>query len=115
MPYRIRKLILLFLLTWLPLQSMASPAVAVLCDGAARAAGAAPHAHFHVGHEHGHGHDGNDSGPGVLDHSCCDHYSSGIVATVLAVNPVLKPVLEVAFPRFLQLLFFAPPQRPPLT
>lgn len=82
----LRRLIVLALLAWLPLQSVAAPAFMVLCELGHDApmtsvhGGAMPH-----GAHHDAGDDGGESGSGPSPHSCCHHAASGVATSSLVI------------------------------
>jgi hypothetical protein len=112
-----RKLVILFLVGWLPLQAAALPLRALLCelDSGAAPGHAAVHSHYgdHNHGDSGHGHD--DEGSSAADpHSCGHHFFSALLPSLTAATdaPTSGVVLS---PLFHPDLFFPEqPQPPPL-
>jgi len=111
----LRKLVILVLLAWLPLQAAALPALAFLCevDPGAVHGHAGAHSH-HADHEHGddgHDHEGT-SPPGP--HGCCHHFYSAALPSVSTA--AVRPASGVDPTPFFHPDFFIPeqPQPPPL-
>jgi hypothetical protein len=112
-----RKLVILFLLGWLPLQTAALPALVLLCelDPGAAPGHAAVHSH-HADHDHGDsGHDHDDEGSSAADpHSCCPHLFSAVLPSLPAAAGAPTSGV-VPSPLFHPELFFPEqPQPPPL-
>lgn len=114
----LKNLALSVVLACLPLQSMATPALSLLCDSAV--AGGAGHAHaqaaadvdddlhhaaMHVG-DAGHEHPAGQADSGSQVHPCCDHHysalpalASGVVAVPASLQPAgLVQALRPHFP-----------------
>lgn len=115
----INKLLLAFLLGWLPLQASAFPVIAWLCerDPAGMHGHAAVHAHHgpagdHSGHDH-HGDSGDDGSP-PPPHSCCHNLTSAAVSAVTAASA--PPASGIEPTPLFHLSSFSPdqPKRPPL-
>jgi len=121
-----RKLVILALAAWLPLQAGALPALALDCE--LDPEGSALHQAMHGGAQPGHGdgaqhahgdgapahdHDG-DAGHDAFGHGCCHNLSSGAAASAPIVSlpaGAIVPVAPVVHPyRFFPDL----PKRPPL-
>ncbi len=110
-----RKLVILGMLAWLPLQAAALPALALLCevDPGAMHGAAAAHSH-HGDHQHGdggHDHDGSSpAGP----HGCCHHFFSAALPSFATVAQA--PASGVEPTPLFHPDFFIPeqPQPPPL-
>lgn len=119
----LRKLVILVLLAWLPLQAAALPALAFLCGvdpGAVHGHAAAnahdgDHRHGDGGH-HGDGGDGEGEGSSPAGpHTCCHHFFSAALPFLRTVTAV-APVSGVDPTPLFHPEFFIPeqPQRPPL-
>ena len=112
-----RKLVILFLLGWLPLQAAALPVRALLCelDAGAASGDAAVHSHYgdHTHSDNGHGHDDEGSSAGD-PHSCCHHFFSAVLPSLPAATgaPASGVVPSASF--HLDLFFPEQPQPPPL-
>lgn len=96
-----RRLLLLLLLVWMPIQVAAYPALALRCDaehGTLLAGGAAHDEH--VGHEHHGGGDGRDADHDdsnvAFAHFCCHHFFA--LPVTLAGNPSDRAAFPAADP-----------------
>jgi hypothetical protein len=84
----LKKVLLVLLLGWLPLQASALPLIALLCeqDPGGMHGHAAAHSHHghgeQSGHEH-HGDGGDDGSSPPPPHSCCHNLTSAAVPSVV--------------------------------
>ena len=96
----LRKVLVIFLAGWLPLQAGALPALVLDCE--LDPEGSAMHQAMHGGAQHDHGddapahdHDG-DTGHDAFGHSCCHNLSSGAAAASQIVSLPAGAVVPVA-------------------
>lgn len=140
MKRRLRNLLLGFLLAWFPVQTMALPAVAMVCmqhegGGLAAAETGPAHGHDHAhaqgqGHDHGQAHvqasEGSAQDPGfkqdghALGHSaglggdsCCDHHFTGMLLSMPRLPDGMVPAQVPATPEFPRLFVPEQPIHPP--
>jgi len=115
----LERVVLVFLLGWLPLQASALPLIALLCEQGPGGMHGHAAAHSHHGHGEQSGHDhhgdgGDDGSPPVPPHSCCHNLTSAAVPGVVADQA--GPADGIAPTRLPHLYSFVPdqPKRPPL-
>jgi hypothetical protein len=115
----LKRVILVFLLGWLPLQASALPLIALLCehDTSGMHGHAAAHSHHGQGEHSGHDHhgDGDGNGPSPAQpHSCCHNLTSAAVPGIAMGSA--GPADGIAPTPLPHLYSFVPeqPQPPPL-
>lgn len=119
MPLFLRKLILVFVMLWLPLQGFAATNMSI-CQHQEQTVQQVQHAMMHAAHDGGHTHPGIDQHPAKSDLSCdncamCHMCSAmGIPAVAAAFNIKSTSPVVISTSTGFSLVFPELPQRPPL-
>jgi hypothetical protein len=113
----VRRLVVFALLAWLPLQSVAQPALMLACGidgGASSGIAASGDANEHEHPCHGGGDEGSSGGAQLLLHGCC--HNVAFVSPAIAAMPAEAPRAprEAAPPPYAYRFFPDQPKRPPL-